>query len=82
MLRMYLVQTWFSLSDEATEESVYDSFAIRKFVGCIDLMNSDVPVSTTLLRFRHMLSDNSIGEKLLIEINKAIEEKILAMVKG
>ncbi|NLP27038.1 MAG: transposase [Clostridiales bacterium] len=29
MLRMYLVQTWFSLSDEAAEESVYDGFAIR-----------------------------------------------------
>lgn len=29
MLRMYLVQKWFLLSDEATEESVYDSFVIR-----------------------------------------------------
>jgi len=82
MLRMYLVQTWFSLSDEATEEAVYDSFAIRKFVGCTDLMISDVPVSTTLLRFRHMLSDNSIGEKLFTEMNAVLEKNGILLKKG
>ena len=36
MLRMYLAQHCFGLSDEATEDALYDSQAIRRFVG-IDL---------------------------------------------
>ena len=27
MLRMYLLQVWFSLSDEGVEEAIYDSYA-------------------------------------------------------
>ncbi len=36
MLRMYVVQQCFGLSDEGTEDAVYDSQAIRGFIG-IDL---------------------------------------------
>ena len=31
MLRMYLMQNWFNLSDEAIEDAVYDSYAMRTF---------------------------------------------------
>ena len=37
MLRMYLLQIWFNLSDSATEDAIYDSYAMRKFTG-IDFM--------------------------------------------
>ena len=33
MLRMYLLQCWFNLSDEGVEDAIYDSYAMRKFVG-------------------------------------------------
>ena len=36
MLRMYFVQHWFNLADEACEEALLDSTALRRFVG-IDL---------------------------------------------
>jgi len=36
MLRIYFVQHWFNLSDPAVEEALYDSLALRDFVG-IDL---------------------------------------------
>ena len=32
MLRMYLVQNWFNLLDEMTEDSIYDVQSIRRFV--------------------------------------------------
>lgn len=32
MLRMYLLQTWFNLSDEGVEDAIYDSYAFRKFM--------------------------------------------------
>jgi IS5 family transposase len=33
MLRMNLLQAWFSLSDEGVEEAIYDSYAMRRFMG-------------------------------------------------
>src|SRR5437588_6118195 len=36
MLRLYFLQQWFNLSDPAVEETLYDSSAMRRFVG-IDL---------------------------------------------
>ena len=36
MLRMYFLQQWYSLSDEGLEDAIYDSQAMREFVG-IDL---------------------------------------------
>ena len=48
MLRMYLLQIWFNLSDPATEDAIYDSYAMRKFTG-IDFMTEAVPDETTLV---------------------------------
>ena len=30
---MYLLQCWFNLSDEGVEDAIYDSYAMRKFMG-------------------------------------------------
>lgn len=54
LLRMYLVQQCFALSDEDTEDALYDSQAIRDFVG-LDLAREKAPDATTLLHFRHLL---------------------------
>ena len=32
MLRMYLLQNWFNLSDEGVEDAIYDSYAFRNFM--------------------------------------------------
>jgi IS5 family transposase len=47
MLRMYLLQVWFSLSDEGVEEAIYDSYAMRRFMG-LDFAHEQVPDATTL----------------------------------
>ncbi len=54
MLRMYVAQQRFGLSDEGIEDAIYDSQAIRGFVG-IDLNLESAPDATTLLKFRHLL---------------------------
>lgn len=51
MLRMYLLQVWFSLSDEGVEEAIYDSYAMHRFMG-LDFAVEQVPDATTLLHFR------------------------------
>ena len=58
MLRMYLVQQCFGLSDEGMEDAIYDSQAIRRFVG-IDLSQESAPDATTLLKFRRLLEEKA-----------------------
>lgn len=70
MLRMYLLQSWFNLSDEGVEEAIYDSYAFRKFMG-LNFAEAQVPDSTTLLHFRRIIEENQIGEKLFAAMNKA-----------
>lgn len=73
MLRMYLLQVWFSLSDESVEDEIYDSYAFRKFMG-INFTEEQVPDSTTLLHFRHLIESNKIGERLFNALNRAFDE--------
>ena len=68
MLRMYLMQIWFNLSDEGIEDSIYDSYAMRSFMH-IDFNEQQVPDATTLLKFRHMLEANKLGEKIFADVN-------------
>src|SRR6185295_10170122 len=50
MLRVYFLQQWYALADEALEDALYDSQAMRRFAG-IDLGRKSVPDATTLLGF-------------------------------
>ena len=63
MLRIYFLQQWFNLSDPAVEEALYDSAAMRSFVG-IDLGREPVPDETTVCKFRHLLEQHEMGRKL------------------
>ncbi|HTK63001.1 MAG TPA: IS5 family transposase [Pseudonocardia sp.] len=74
MLRMYLLQVWFSLSDEGVEEAIYDSYAMRRFLG-LDFVVEQVPDATTLLAFRHLLEKHKLGEKLLEAQNQIFDEQ-------
>lgn len=71
MLRMYLLQIWFNLSDPATEDAIYDSYAMRKFAG-IDFMTENVPDETTLCRFRHLLEENGLNKLFFDAINRVM----------
>jgi IS5 family transposase len=63
MLRMYLLQCWFNLSDEMVEDSIYDSYAMRTFMG-IDFLKEQAPDATTLCKFRKIMVDNKIADIL------------------
>ncbi len=64
MLRMYLLQVWFNLSDEGVEEAIYDSYAFRKFMG-INFTECQVPDATTLLHFRRIIEGNGLEKSCL-----------------
>jgi IS5 family transposase len=81
MLRMYCLQQWYGLADEALEDAIYDSQALRDFVG-IDLSRESVPDATTLLKFRRLLLDNDLTKALFEEINAHLAEQGLLMRAG
>ena len=74
MLRMYLLQVWFSLSDEGAEDAIYDSYAMRGFMG-LDFAVEQVPDATTLLHFRHLIEKHDLGAKLLAAQNEVFDEQ-------
>ena len=72
MLRMYLLQVWFHLSDEAVEDQINDSYAMRKFMG-LDFTVAQVPDATTLLHFRHLIEKHRLGEAMFAALNRLFE---------
>lgn len=78
MLRMYLMQNWFNLSDAGIEDAIYDSYAMRSFMH-IDFLNEQVPDATTLLKFRYLLEAHDIGKKIFADVNERLEKAGLIM---
>ena len=81
MLRMYLLQVWFHLSDEACEDAVPGPGATRRFVG-IDMTPGQGPDATTLLKFRHLLEGEGLGEGMLAELVSILDERGIIMRGG
>jgi IS5 family transposase len=81
MLRMYFLQQWFGLADEALEDAVYDSQALRGFLG-IDLGREAVPDATTLLQFRRLLEEQELAATILETVNAELRARGLLLTKG
>ena len=78
MLRVYFVQQWYGLADEAVEDAFYDSQALRGFAG-IELNRDPVPDATTVLHFRHWLEKHALTKSLFDEVVAMLAERGLLM---
>ena len=81
MLRVYFVQQWYGLADEAVEDAFYDSQALRGFAG-IDLNRDPVPDATTVLHFRHWLEQHGLTRVMFDEVAAMLAERGLLMRQG
>ena len=81
MLRIYCLQHWFNLSDPAVEEALYDSIAMRAFVG-IDLGREPVPDETTVCKFRHLLESHDLGRALFEQVARHLQVQGLKVANG
>ena len=81
MLRMYFLQQWYGLADEALEDALYDSQALRGFAR-IDLSAEGVPDATTLLKFRRLLETHDLCKGLLTAINADLSARGLLLREG
>jgi transposase, IS5 family len=81
MLRIYFMQQWFNLSDPAMEDALYDSESMRRFAG-IELIEDAVPDESTILRFRHLLEQHQLTQKLFELVRGLLEQKRLLLKSG
>jgi len=81
MLRVYFLQQWYGLADEALEDALYDSQALQPFAR-IDLNAEGVPDATTLLNFRHLLETHDLCKGLFSAINADLTARGLLLREG
>ena len=81
MLRIYFLQHWFDLSDPAAEDALYDSESMRRFVG-LELSEDAIPDETTILRFRHLLEQHRLTERVFDAVRRLLEAKGLLLKSG
>lgn len=81
MLRVYFLQQWYGLADEALEDALYDSQALQGFAR-IDLSAEGVPDATTLLKFRRLLETHDLCQGLFAAINADLTARGLLLREG
>jgi IS5 family transposase len=81
MLRIYCLQPWYALADEALEDALYDSQALQHFAR-IDLSAEGVPDATTLLKFRRLLEAHDLCKGLFEAINADLAARGLLLREG
>lgn len=81
MLRVYFLQNWYALSNPMAEETLYDSEAMRRFVG-IELGDDRIPDETTILNSRHLLERHGLTEAMFSDVNGHLADKGITLRSG
>jgi len=81
MLRVHLLQQWYSLSDPAMEEPLIEVPTMRRLAG-IELSSERIPDETTILTFRHLLEKNEPGDQILETVKAHLSAKGMTMRQG
>lgn len=82
MLRIYFLQQWYALADEALEDALYDSQALQRFARIELHAEGGVPDATTLLKFRRLLETHDLCKALFTAINTDLAARGLLLREG
>lgn len=80
MLRIHLMQNWFSLPDPRMEEDLYEIASLRRFAGLS--LNQPIPDESTILNFRHLLEANDLADDIFAAVNRHLAKKGLLLKQG
>lgn len=80
MLRIYMLQNLYDLSDRKVMTEVIDSRAFSEFCG-VDSSNQ-IPDGDTIGRFRNSLTQNGLQEQLFAQVIRLLNDKGLILKKG
>lgn len=80
MLRVHCLQQWYSLSDPAMEDALYEVASMRLFVGLS--LENPIPDHSTILHFRHLLEKHQLGRAIFEEISRWLSEAGILLKEG
>jgi IS5 family transposase len=81
MLRIHLLQQWYSLSDPAVEEALIEVPTMRRFAG-IELIRDRISDETTILTFRHLLEKHGLGKQIFDTVKELLSARGTTMRQG
>jgi IS5 family transposase len=80
MFKALLLQSLYGLSDAELEAALIDRLSFRRFVGLG--LEDDVPDHTTLCRFRGVLVEAGLLEKLFAELDRQLDKAGVILRRG
>jgi IS5 family transposase len=80
MFKGLLLQSLYGLSDAETEEALGDRLSFRRFVGLA--LTDDIPDHSTICRFRNLLIERGLLEKLFAELDRQLEKAGVILKRG
>jgi len=80
LLKVLLLQGWYGLSDPGMEEALGDRLSFRRFVGLG--LEEAVPDHSTISRFRSLLAERGLAERVFAEVNRQIEARGVVIKSG
>ena len=80
MLRIQCMQQWYSLSDEAMEDALYEIASMRLFAGLS--LDKAIPDHSTILKFRHLLEHHGLARQIFDEVNQWLSEAGVLIKEG
>lgn len=81
MLRVYLLQQGFALSDLASENAMFESAVLPRF-ACVDLGRALTPDEATIFKFRHLLEEHRLCGQMLDAVNHCLESHGIRIATG
>ena len=80
MVKVLLLEQWYTLSDPEMEEALGDRISFRRFVG-LGLQDA-TPDHSTISRFRTALEEGGLSDKLFMELERQLEGLGLVLKRG
>ena len=80
MLRVHCMQQWYSMSDPAMEDALYEIASMRQFAGLS--LDNPIPDHSTILKFRHLLERHNLARKIFDEVSDWLAEAGVLVKEG
>jgi IS5 family transposase len=80
MLRIHCMQQWYSLSDGAMEDALYEIASMRLFAKLS--LDQAIPDRTTIMNFRHLLEQHRLARQLFDAVNQWLSDAGIMMKQG
>ena len=80
MLRIHCLQQWYSLSDPAMEDALYEIASMRLFTRLS--LDKPIPDHTTIMNFRHLLERHDLSRQIFQDVSAWLTDAGILIKEG